>query len=50
MAADSIQQQDAVTDDVEVHERNYHGFLKVLKWSMGAVAIITAIVILIIAR
>lgn len=48
MAADGTQ-QDITVHEYEPHERNYLGFLKVLKRSTIAVAIIAAIVIYIIA-
>jgi len=49
MAANGIEQHEANGMDQPAHERNYEGFLKVLKRSTIAVAIITAIVIYIIA-
>ena len=49
MAANGIEQQDANGMDFPAHERNYEGFLKVLKRSMIAVAIVTVIVVYIIA-
>ena len=49
MAANGIDQHNASGMDLPTHERNYEGFLKVLKRSMIAVAIITAIVVYIIA-
>jgi len=49
MAANGIEQHEASGMDLPAHERNYDGFLKVLRWSAVAVAIITAIVIYIIA-
>jgi hypothetical protein len=51
MAADGVQQQQGVSGmDLPAHRRNYDGFLKVLRRSAIAVAIVTAIVILIISR
>ena len=35
--------------DFQVHRRNYDGFINVAKWATLVVAIITAIVVLIIA-
>lgn len=49
MAANGIEQQQATGMDLPAHERNYEGFLKILKMSTIAVAIIAAIVIYIIA-
>ena len=49
MAANGIEQNDASGMDLPAHERNYEGFLKVLKWSTIACAIIAAIVVYIIA-
>lgn len=50
MAADGIQQQGASGMDLPAHRRNYEGFLKVLRLSTIAVAIVTAIVIWIISN
>jgi hypothetical protein len=50
MAADGVQEQGASGMDLPAHRRNYEGFLKVLRRSAVAVAIVTAIVILIISR
>ncbi|MCA1653130.1 MAG: hypothetical protein ABR588_09590 [Sphingomicrobium sp.] len=50
MAADGMQQQDGTGSEFQVHERNYNGFLTVLKRSVIAVAIVTAIVLFIISR
>ena len=36
--------------DYPAHERNYTGFLKLLKWTVVAVAIIAAVVIYIIGN
>ena len=36
--------------DYPAHERNYSGFIKMLKWSTVATAIVTAVVLLIIAN
>lgn len=36
--------------DYPSHERNYSGFIKLLKWGSVATAIITAVVLLIIAN
>ncbi|MEO7503570.1 MAG: aa3-type cytochrome c oxidase subunit IV [Sphingomicrobium sp.] len=36
--------------DYPAHERNYTGFLKLLKWAVVAVAIIAAVVIYIIGN
>lgn len=48
MAADGIQ-HDSQVEDFPAHQRNYDGFIAILKWSSIAVAIITAIVMFIIA-
>lgn len=50
MAANGIEQNDVNGMDLPAHERNYDGFLKILKRSTIAVAIVTAIVILIISN
>lgn len=50
MAANGIEQNDVNGMDLPAHERNYDGFLKILKRSTIAVAIISAIVILIISN
>ena len=52
MTADGVQQQQqgASGMDLPAHRRNYEGFLRVLRRSTIAVAIVTAIVILIISR
>lgn len=50
MAAESLEQQDANGTELRVHKRNYDGFLKILKRSTIAVAIVAAIVIFIISR
>lgn len=50
MAADGMQhQQGASGMDLPAHRRNYEGFLKVLRRSTIAVAIVTVIVVLIIS-
>ena len=49
MAANGIEQQEATGMDLPAHERNYEGFLKVLKWSTIVALIIAAIVVYIIA-
>lgn len=49
MAADGIQQSESNADNFTVHARNYDGFLTILRRSAIAVAIITMIVIYIIA-
>ena len=49
MAADGAQ-QDANGTEFQVHQRNYLGFLTILKRSMVGVAIITALVIYLISR
>ncbi|MEO6247395.1 MAG: aa3-type cytochrome c oxidase subunit IV [Sphingomicrobium sp.] len=49
MVANGIEQNDVSGMDLPAHERNYDGFLKVLKRSTIAVAIIAAIVVYIIA-
>lgn len=48
MAADNVQ-QNASGMDQPAHDRNYEGFLKVLKWSTIVVAIIAAGVVLLIS-
>lgn len=50
MAVDGVQGDSASGMDLPAHIRNYDGFLKVLKRSTIAVAIVTAIVILIISN
>ena len=49
MAAESVQQSESDDADFQVHVRNYDGFLTILRWSSIAVAIITVIVVYIIA-
>lgn len=49
MAADKANPK-AGEMDYPAHERNYSGFIKMLKWSTVATAIIAAAVILIIAN
>ena len=49
MAAESVQQSESDDADFQVHARNYDGFLTILRWSSIAVAIITVIVVYIIA-
>ena len=36
--------------DYPAHERNYAGFMTMVKWSIGVIAIIVAVVLLIIAN
>lgn len=36
--------------DYPAHERNYSGFIKMLKWSMLVTGIVTAVVLLIISN
>ena len=48
MAADGAQQQS--NSEYQVHHRNYESFLTVLRRSTIAVAIVTAVVLFIIAR
>jgi hypothetical protein len=51
MVADGVQQQESASGmDLPAHRRNYEGFLKVLRRSAIAVAIVTAIVLVIISR
>jgi hypothetical protein len=50
MAADSVQHSDSNAAQIEVHARNYAGFLTILRRSTIAVAIIAAIVVYIIAN
>lgn len=50
MASDGTPQTPAGAMDVQAHERNYEGFLKVLKRSTIAVAIVAAIVVFIISH
>ena len=50
MTANGMEQHDASVDDFPIHERNYNGFLTILKRSALAVAIVSAIVIFIISR
>lgn len=40
----------AAGNDYPAHERNYSGFIKLFKWSAVITAIVTAIVLLIIAN
>ena len=49
MAADQAPHT-ATEMDYPAHERNYSSFLTMLKWSVAAVAIIAAVVLLIIAN
>ena len=49
MAADKANPK-AGEMDYPTHERNYSGFIKLLKWSTLATAIIAAVVLLIIAN
>ena len=49
MAADKGQPS-ATEMDYPAHERNYSGFIKMLKWSTVITAITTAVVLLIIAN
>ena len=49
MAAD-IQGHDQHKQDTAVHQRDYAGFINLVKWTMVAVAIIAAIVIYIISN
>jgi hypothetical protein len=49
MAADKAKQT-ATEMDYPAHHRNYSGFIKLLKWSIVATAIIAAVVIYIIAN
>ena len=50
MAANGVQQDGSNAGEFTVHKRNYDGFLKVLRRSTIAVAIIAIIVIFIISR
>ena len=36
--------------DYPAHERNYAGFMTMVKWSIGVIAVIVAVVLLIIAN
>lgn len=49
MAADKANPK-AGEMDYPAHERNYSGFIKLLKWATVTTAIVTALVILIIAN
>lgn len=49
MAADSVQHSEPNAAQIDVHARNYAGFLTILRRSTIAVAIIAAIVVYIIA-
>ena len=49
MAADSVQHSESNAEQIQVHARNYAGFLTILRRSAIAVAIITVIVVYIIA-
>lgn len=48
MAADTTPNE-GTADDFQAHRKNYDGFINVTKWSSVVVAIITAVVVLIIA-
>ena len=50
MAAQGVDQQNGTGHEYQVHQRNYAGFLTILRRSAIAVAIVTAIVIYIIAN
>ena len=49
MAADKAEHT-ATEMDYPAHERNYEGFMTMVKWSIGVIAIIVAVVLLIIAN
>ncbi|QNN65694.1 aa3-type cytochrome c oxidase subunit IV [Sphingomonas rhizophila] len=49
MAGDKVEHT-ATEMDYPAHNRNYAGFLKLLKWSIVVTAIVTAIVMIIIAN
>lgn len=50
MAANGVQQDNSSGTDFVAHQRNYDGFLRILKRSTIAVVIVAAIVVFIISR